>query len=112
MAKSDDKNKDKHKPIKRPESSNTALSWTIRSVEIEKRAIILKAAEKAGKTIGQFINEDISTYCMSQLSHTKVVSSPNDMQNQVDNLTAMYKLLIAAMPHQGKKSLWNRLFNS
>lgn len=112
MAKSDDKNKDNHKPIKRPKVSNTALSWTIRSVEIERRAIILKAAEQAGKTIGKFINEDISTYCMNQLSHTREVSAPKDIQNQIDHLTTIIETISARLPEVGKKSLWKKLFNS
>lgn len=103
----------KDKKIKKAlNSADTVVTWSIRNVEIEQRAIILKAAEKVGKTIGRYINEDIATFSMGLLSHTRVVSAPKDVQNQIDHLTTIIEAMAARLPEQGKRSIWNRLFKS
>lgn len=43
-------------------------SWTVRGVDLETRAIIEKAASQAGKTIGQYINEDIRSLVQTELT--------------------------------------------
>lgn len=107
-----DKSVNNKKPKKGLHSADTVVTWSIRNVEIEQRAVILKAADKAGKTIGRYINEDIASFCLSQLSHTSAVSAPKDIQNQIDHLTSIIEAIGARMPEQGKKSIWNRLFKS
>lgn len=115
MARNTDKNENKtksSKTVKPSNSSNTAVTWSIRSVEIESRQVILKAAERSGKTIGKYISEDIMGFCQSQLSHTRSVSAPKDIQNQIDHLTSIIETISARLPEVGKKSLWKKLFSS
>lgn len=115
MARNTDKNENKtksSKTVKQSNSSNTAVTWSIRSVEIESRQVILKAAERSGKTIGKYMSEDIMGFCQSQISHTRSVSAPKDIQNQIDHLTSIIESVAARMPEQGKKSIWDRLFKS
>ncbi|TGD76789.1 hypothetical protein EU557_25115 [Hymenobacter wooponensis] len=40
-------------------ASSTAVTWSIRGVERETRAVLEKAAERAGKTLGQYLNDDV-----------------------------------------------------
>ncbi|ADB39698.1 hypothetical protein [Spirosoma linguale] len=42
--------------------------WAVREVDLETRAIIEKGASRAGKTMGQYVNEDIRSLVQSQLT--------------------------------------------
>lgn len=85
--------------------------WGVRGVDLETRAIIEKAAERAGKTIGQYVNEDIRSLVQGQLTQSQLPAAPIDIQNQIDHLTKMVEALTNRMPEQGKRSFWRRLFN-
>jgi ribosomal protein S7 len=90
---------------------NPPVTWSIRGVEPDTRAIIEKAAERSGKTIGQFINEDIRAFVQGQLTKgSQPPASPKDIQNQIDHLTQMVERIVNRLPEQGKKSIWKRLF--
>lgn len=39
--------------------SNAPVTWSIRGVQRETRLVIEKAAERSGKTIGQFFNDEL-----------------------------------------------------
>lgn len=41
---------------------NAPNPWSIRGVERDTRSVIEKAAERAGKTIGQYTNEDVRSF--------------------------------------------------
>lgn len=86
------------------------VTWSIRGVERDTRAVIEKAAERAGKTIGQYVNEDIRSLVQSQLTQSQLPAAPVDIQNQIDQLTRMIETLTNRMPEPGKKSFWQRLF--
>lgn len=88
----------------------TPTPWSIRGVERDTRSVIDKAAERAGKTIGQYINEDVRSFAQSQLTQTQLPAAPADIQNQIDHLTTIIESMASQMPEQGKKSFWNRLF--
>lgn len=90
---------------------NSPVTWSIRGVERDTRAVIEKAAERAGKTIGQYVNEDIRSLVQGQLTQPQLPAAPVDIQNQIDHLTKMVEALTNRMPEQGKKSFWQRLFN-
>jgi hypothetical protein len=85
--------------------------WAVRGVDLETRAVIEKGASRAGKTIGQYVNEDIRSLVQGQLTQPQLPAAPVDIQNQIDHLTKMIEALTNRMPEQGKKSFWQRLFS-
>ena len=91
--------------------SQGPVTWSIRAVERDTRSIIEKAAERAGKTIGQYINEDVRSLAQSQLTQTQLPAAPVDIQNQINHLTTIIENIANRMPEPGKKSLWKRLFD-
>ncbi|AUD06785.1 hypothetical protein [Spirosoma pollinicola] len=97
--------------IDSPSKTNGPVTWSIRGVERDTRSVIEKAAERAGKTMGQYVNEDIRSLVQGQLSQSQLPAAPVDLQNQMDHLTKMVEALTNRMPEQGKKSFWQRLFS-
>ena len=91
--------------------SQGPVTWSIRAVERDTRSVIEKAAERAGKTIGQYMNEDIRSFAQGQLTQTHLPAAPIDIQNQIDHLTTIIEGIARRMPEQGKKSFWKRLFD-
>lgn len=83
--------------------------WAVRGVDLETRAIIEKGANRAGKTMGQYINEDIRSLVQGQLTQSQSPAAPVDIQNQIDHLTKMVKGIADRLPEQGKRSFWQRL---
>ncbi len=94
----------------KPKNQSGPVTWSIRGVERDTRSVIEKAAERVGKTIGQYINEDVRSFAQSQLTQTQLPAAPVDIQNQIDHLTKLVEGMANRMPEQGKKSLWKRLF--
>lgn len=90
--------------------STGPVTWSIRGVERDTRAVIEKAAERAGKTLGQYVNEDIRSLVQGQLTQTQLPAAPIDIQNQIDHLTKIVEGIATRLPEQGKKSFWQRLF--
>lgn len=85
--------------------------WAVRGVDLETRAIIEKGASRAGKTMGQYINEDIRSLVQGQLTQSQSPAAPIDIQNQIDHLTKIVEGIATRLPEQGKQSFWKRLFN-
>jgi hypothetical protein len=85
--------------------------WAVRGVDLETRTIIEKGASRAGKTIGQYVNEDVRSLVQGQLTQTQLPTAPVDIQNQIDHLTKMVEGIAQRMPEQGKQSFWKRLFS-
>ncbi len=83
--------------------------WAVRGVDLETRAIIEKGANRAGKTMGQYINEDVRSLVQGQLTQPQLPAAPVDIQNQIDHLTKMVEGIATRLPEQGKKSFWKRL---
>lgn len=83
--------------------------WAVRGVDLETRAIIEKGASRAGKTIGQYVNEDVRSLVQTQLTQPQLPAAPVDIQNQIEQLTNMVEALTNRMPEPGKKSFWQRL---
>jgi uncharacterized protein (DUF1778 family) len=97
------------KPNSKPKSQEP-VTWSIRGVERDTRSVIEKAAERVGKTIGQYLNEDVRSFAQGQLTQTQLPTAPVDIQNQIDHLTKMVEGIANRMPEQGKRSFWQRLF--
>ena len=101
------------KPTKmgRPARVGTApVPWSVRGVEADTRRVIEKAAERTGKTIGQYLNEDVRSFAQGQLTQTQLPTAPVDIQNQIDHLTKMIEGIADRMPQKGKQSFWSRFF--
>ena len=94
-----------------PRQSAAPVPWSVRGVEADTRRVIEKAAERTGKTIGQYVNEDVRSFAQSQLTQTQLPAAPIDIQNQIDHLTKMVEGIADRMPEQGKKTFWQRLFS-
>lgn len=95
-------------------ASSTAVTWSIRGVERETRAIIEKAAERAGKTLGQYLNDDVRGFAQGQLTQAETtgqaVASPRDLQVQVEQLTQMVEGIAARLAEPERKGFWQRVF--
>jgi hypothetical protein len=85
--------------------------WAVRGVDLETRAIIEKGANRAGKTMGQYINEDVRSLVQGQLIQPQLPAAPVDIQNQIDQLTKMVEVLTNRIPEPGRKTFWQRLLN-
>jgi hypothetical protein len=100
------------KPIKMgrpPRQGSAPVPWSVRGVEADTRRVIEKAAERVGKTIGQYLNEDVRGFAQGQLTQTQLPTAPADIQNQIDHLTKMVEGIANRIPEQSKKSFWQRL---
>jgi hypothetical protein len=94
--------------------SSTAVTWSVRGVERETRTIIEKAAERAGKTLGQYLNDDVRSFAQGQLTQAEAIgqamASPRDLQVQVEQLTQMVESIAARLAEPARKNLWQRVF--
>ena len=97
-------------------ASTTAVTWSVRGVERETRAIIEKAAERAGKNLGQYLNDDVRGFAQSQISQAEAagqaVASPKDLQVQVEQLTQLVEGIAARMNEPARKGFWQRVFGN
>ena len=101
------------KPAKmgRPARASAApVPWSVRGVEADTRRVIEKAAERTGKTIGQYLNEDVRSFAQGQLTQTQLPAAPVDIQNQIDHLTKIVEGIATRLPEHSKKTLWQRMF--
>ncbi len=95
-------------------ASSTAVTWSVRGVERDTRAVIEKAADRAGKTLGQYFNDEVRGFAQRQLSQDEAVgqavASPRDLQVQVEQLTHMVEGIAARLNEPARRSLWQRVF--
>jgi hypothetical protein len=99
-------NQNKTKPKSkggRPRKAPDTGLWAIRGVDIETRAIVENTAQRAGKTMGQFVNEDVRSFCHGQLTQSQLPASPRDLQVQVEQLTQLVEGIAARMPEPTRK---------
>lgn len=50
--------------------STGPVTWSIRGVERDTRSVIEKATKRAGKTLGQYINDDVRSFAQVQLTQS------------------------------------------
>ncbi len=94
-------------------ASTTAVTWSVRGVERETRAMLEKAATRADKTMGQYFNDEVRAFVQSQLSQTEapqLPASPRDLQVQVEQLTQLVEGIASRLAEPARKSLWQRVF--
>lgn len=94
----------------RPRKAPDTGLWAIRGVDLETRAIVEKTAQRAGKTMGQFVNEDVRSFCQGQLTQSQLPASPRDLQVQVEQLTQLVEGIAARMSEPARKGFWQRVF--
>jgi hypothetical protein len=77
--------------------------WAVRGVDLETRAIIEKGASRVGKTIGEYVNEDIRSMVHTQLTQPQLPAAPVDIQNQIDYPTKIAEALLASAERSCKE---------
>ncbi|WP_240699525.1 hypothetical protein [Spirosoma sordidisoli] len=96
----------------RPRRAPDVGLWTVRGVDLETRTAIEKAAQRSGKTIGQYVNEDLRQYAQDQL---KKGSQPpmrqEDIRTELDDIKGMITKLADRLPTQEKRGFFQRLFS-
>lgn len=97
----------------RPRRAPDVGLWTVRGVDLETRTAIEKAAQRSGKTIGQYVNEDLRQYAQDQL---KKGSQPpmrqEDIRTELDDIKGMITKLAERIPAQEKRGFIQRLFGA
>ncbi len=97
--------------ICRPARQSAApVPWSVRGVEADTRRAIEKAAGRVGKTIGQYLNEDVRGFAQGQLTQTRLPAAPVDIQNQIDHLTQMVEGIANRLPEQ-RQPYWHKSFS-
>ncbi len=94
-------------------ASTTAVTWSIRGVERETRALLEKAAARADKTLGQYFNDEVRAFVQGQLSQAEapqLPASPRDLQVQVEQLTQLVEGIASRLTEPARKSFWQRVF--
>jgi hypothetical protein len=89
------------------------VTWSVRGVERETRAMLEKAAARADKTMGQYFNDEVRAFVQGQLSQAEAPQlpvSPRDLQVQVEQLTQMVEGIAARLAEPARKGLWQRVF--
>jgi predicted hydrocarbon binding protein len=111
--KSDHKEPDKSNKGGRPRHAPDTGIWSVRGVDRETRMIIEKASQRAGKTIGQYINEDVRSYTQQQLKEgSQVPIRQEDIRTELDDIKGMIAQLAERIPTATeKKGFFKRLFN-
>lgn len=93
--------------------------WTIRGVDPETRRVIDKAAEKTGKSLGEYFNTEIRQFCTGRIKKSEQPpASPTDIKEMVNAeltvfkteiLDAMLQLQQKQQPEQTRKPFLQRL---
>ncbi|RSK36338.1 hypothetical protein EI290_04250 [Hymenobacter metallilatus] len=85
----------RRKPGRPPRPTTAPVTWSVRGVTRETRATLEQAAARSGKTLGQYLNEDIRAFAAQQLRHRTV--PPTDLQDQVNYLRQLVENLAAML---------------
>ncbi|GAB3341726.1 hypothetical protein GCM10027299_56000 [Larkinella ripae] len=95
----------------RPRRAPDVGLWAIRGVDLETRGVIEKVAQRSGKTIGQFLNEDVRSYAQEQLKKGEQMPiRQEDIRTELDGIKTMITQLAERIPVQDKKGFFSRLF--
>ena len=95
----------------RPRKAPDVTPWTVRGVDLETRTAIEKIATRSGKTIGQYMNEDLRQYAQEQLKKgNQAPIKQEDIRSELDDIKGMITQLANRIPVQEKRSFFQRLF--
>jgi hypothetical protein len=96
----------------RPRRAPDVGLWTVRGVDLETRTAIEKAAQRTGKTIGQYVNEDLRQYAQEQLKKgNQPPMRQEDLRTELDDIKGMITQLADRIPTQEKRGFFQRLFS-
>lgn len=97
----------------RPRRAPDVGLWTIRGVDLETRTAIEKAAQHSGKTIGQYVNEELRQYAQEQLKkgHQPPMRQ-QDIRTELDDIKGLITQLADRLPAQEKRGFFQRLFGN
>jgi hypothetical protein len=96
----------------RPRKAPDVTPWTVRGVDAETRTAIEKAATRTGKTIGQYMNEDLRQHAQEQLKKgNQPPMKQEDIRTELDDIKGMITQLADRMPMQEKRGFFQRLFS-
>ena len=70
----------------RPVKENKPTPWTIKGVDPEARGIITKAAERSGKTLGEYMSQEVREFASGQIKRS--AQPPMSPQDITDSLKA------------------------
>ncbi len=95
----------------RPRKAPDVIPWTVRGVDLETRIAIEKAATRTGKTIGQYMNEDLRQYAQEQLKKgNQPPMRQEDIRTELDDIKGLITQLADRIPIQEKRGFFQRLF--
>jgi predicted hydrocarbon binding protein len=95
----------------RPRKAPDVIPWTVRGVDLETRTAIEKAATRTGKTIGQYMNEDLRQYAQEQLKKgNQPPMHQEDLRTELDDIKGLITQLADRIPIQEKRGFFQRLF--
>ena len=95
----------------RPRKAPDVTPWTVRGVDLETRTAIEKIATRSGKTIGQYMNEDLRQYAQEQLKKgNQAPIKQEDIRSELDDIKGMITQLASRIPIQEKRGFFQRLF--
>jgi predicted hydrocarbon binding protein len=95
----------------RPRKAPDVTPWTVRGVDLETRTAIEKIATRNGKTIGQYMNEDLRQYAQEQLKKgNQAPIKQEDIRSELDDIKGMITQLASRMPIQEKRGFFQCLF--
>ncbi|MBR8840552.1 MAG: hypothetical protein DSM106950_42880 [Stigonema ocellatum SAG 48.90 = DSM 106950] len=95
----------------RPRRAPDVGLWTVRGVDLETRTAIEKAAQRNGKTIGQYVNEDLRQYAQEQIKKgNQPPMRQEDIRTELDDIKGMITQLADRLPTQEKRGFFTRLF--
>lgn len=95
----------------RPRKAPDITPWTVRGVDLETRTAIEKIATRNGKTIGQYMNEDLRQYAQEQLKKgDQAPIKQEDIRSELDDIKGMITQLASRIPIQEKRGFFQRLF--
>lgn len=96
--------------MKKSITANNARVWPIKGVEMDTRTVLKKAAKKQGKTLGEFLNQEIREYASGLLkSQPKPPMKIEEVAYDVENLKKQMES-IAQKLEQQPRSFGEMLF--
>ncbi|RYU84435.1 hypothetical protein EWM57_00675 [Hymenobacter persicinus] len=83
------------KPGRPARQTAAPVTWSVRGVSRETRAVLEQAASRAGKTLGQFLNDDVRQLLEAQ----EPAPEPQlaDLQSQIEYLQQLVENLAAML---------------
>jgi hypothetical protein len=74
------------------------VTWSIRGVERDTRSVLEKAAQRRGKSLGRYMNEDILNLVERQFTDEQLPAGPLGVQKQIDQLSKIVDGIVKRLP--------------